>query len=180
MPAKPYKNRIDENLGRLKNDPDVRDPNPWFDRDSSPRGVGDIFLMVADFIDDCPKKRPIAKAFKKANLEPYNPIHWQYLLEAFADVHFGKLKPGRPPTRDNRQLLLDLRSLPARPGISKKELGDLLVETYPERYTKLANAKQMRTRLRLVRVNEETGAVSLAKERPARKSPTQYRRSTRI
>jgi hypothetical protein len=99
MSAKGYKDRVNLGLLRLKEDLEIQDP--LFDLVSAAADVGEIFQLVADSLDDL-GENSIGQAFSDSGLNPQSPFHWGYLLQLFAEAHYGGGKEGRPKTRTSQ------------------------------------------------------------------------------
>jgi hypothetical protein len=81
----------------------------------------------------------VASAFKKAGLDPKNPLHWRYLLDMFCVVHFRpRPRAGRPQewaTERQLQLLADFRKVRMeKPDRPDAEVFRALKKRHPHRY----------------------------------------------
>lgn len=169
MPPKPYRSRTNQKIRDLAQAPDVRDPEPLFDRQTPPHEVGEIFQMIADFISDAPELPPdhpdfdpVARAFREANLDPQDPFHWHELLTEFTNVHYREGNRGRPISRDDNQLLTDVLALAREHDeYRKSRLGKLLVDKFPDRYKRLKTEGGVRSALAILVIDKAEKKISL-------------------
>lgn len=149
MPRKPHESRINSNLAEYAEwDEDIE-----YEMDDAvaTEFFHEMVELVRERLNAVKVDDPVALAFKDASLSPSDPFNWLRLVEAFADVHYRRKKPGPTQYKEafRKQLWERLKSV-----IDKQTTRNLseacrnVVKSFPEYTRKGEDSGRAAKRLR--------------------------------